>query len=72
MAVAQDEFALSLMAVDTVAVKQLAFGVAIATAGIAGGFLMSSSLSIRPSAASISVASLQSVCSAAWAASREP
>ena len=40
MAVAQDEFALSLMAVDTVAVKQLAFGVAIATAGIAGGFLI--------------------------------
>ena len=39
-AVAQDEFALSLMAVDTVAVRQLAFGVAIATAGIAGGFLI--------------------------------
>ncbi len=40
MAVAQDEFALSLMAVDTVAVRQLAFGVAIATAAIAGGFLI--------------------------------
>ncbi len=40
MAVAQDEFALGLMAVDTVAVKQLAFGVAIATAAIAGGFLI--------------------------------
>lgn len=40
MAVAQDEFALGLMAVDTVAIKQLAFGVAIATAAIAGGFLI--------------------------------
>jgi len=40
MAVAQDEFALSLMAVDTVALRQLAFGVAIATAAIAGGFLI--------------------------------
>jgi branched-chain amino acid transport system permease protein len=40
MAVAQDEFALSLMAVDTVTVRQLAFGVAIATAAIAGGFLI--------------------------------
>lgn len=40
MAVAQDEFALSLMAVDTVAIKQLAFGIAIATAAIAGGFLI--------------------------------
>ncbi len=40
MAVAQDQFALSLMAVDTVALKQLAFGIAIATAAIAGGFLI--------------------------------
>lgn len=40
MAVAQDEFALSLMAVDTVAIKQVAFGIAIATAAIAGGFLI--------------------------------
>jgi branched-chain amino acid transport system permease protein len=40
MAVSQDEFALSLMAVDTVAIKQLAFGIAIATAAIAGGFLI--------------------------------
>jgi len=40
MAVAQDEFALSLMAVDTIALRQLAFGVAIATAAIAGGFLI--------------------------------
>lgn len=40
MAVAQDEFALSLMAVDTVAIRQLAFGIAIATAAIAGGFLI--------------------------------
>jgi branched-chain amino acid transport system permease protein len=40
MAVAQDQYALSLMAVDTVALKQLAFGIAIATAAIAGGFLI--------------------------------
>lgn len=40
MAVAEDEFALSLMAVDTVAIRQLAFGVAIASAAIAGGFLI--------------------------------
>jgi len=40
MAVAQDEFALSLMAVDTAAIRQMAFGIAIATAAIAGGFLI--------------------------------
>lgn len=40
MAVAEDEFALSLMAVDTVAIRQLAFGVAIASAAVAGGFLI--------------------------------
>lgn len=40
MAVAQDPFALSLMAVDTAAIKQLAFGIAIATAALAGGFLI--------------------------------
>ncbi len=40
MAVAQDEFALGLVAVDSVAIKQLAFGVAIATAAVAGGFLI--------------------------------
>jgi len=40
MAVAQDEFALGLMAVDTVSIKQIAFGIAIATAAIAGGFLI--------------------------------
>ena len=41
MAVAQDEFALSLMAVDTSQrFRQLAFGIAIATAAIAGGFLI--------------------------------
>ena len=40
MAVAQDSFALSLMAVDTVRIKQTAFGIAIATAGIAGGLLI--------------------------------
>jgi branched-chain amino acid transport system permease protein len=40
MAVAQDRFALSLMAVDTVRIKQMAFGIAIATAAIAGGFLI--------------------------------
>jgi branched-chain amino acid transport system permease protein len=40
MAVAQDEFALGLMAVDSVAIRQFAFGIAIATAAIAGGFLI--------------------------------
>lgn len=40
LAVAQDPFALRLMGVNPVRVKELAFGISIATAGIAGAFLI--------------------------------
>ncbi|HYM31853.1 MAG TPA: branched-chain amino acid ABC transporter permease [Candidatus Cybelea sp.] len=40
MAVSQDRMALQLMAVDPVRIKQLAFGIAIATAAIAGALLI--------------------------------
>ncbi len=40
MAVAQDQFALSLMGVDTTKVKRIAFGIAIASCAVAGGFLI--------------------------------
>ena len=40
MAVAQDHFALRLMAVDPVRIKRIAFGISIATASLAGAFLI--------------------------------
>jgi branched-chain amino acid transport system permease protein len=40
MAVAQDELALRLMAVDPVRIKRIAFGISIATAALAGAFLI--------------------------------
>jgi branched-chain amino acid transport system permease protein len=40
MAVAQDELALRLMAVDPIRIKRIAFGISIATASLAGAFLI--------------------------------
>jgi branched-chain amino acid transport system permease protein len=40
MAVAQDPFALRLMAVDPIRIKRIAFGLSIATASLAGAFLI--------------------------------
>jgi branched-chain amino acid transport system permease protein len=40
MAVSQDQLALRLMAVDPVRIKRIAFGISIATAAIAGAFLI--------------------------------
>src|ERR1700742_1221780 len=40
MAVAQDQMALRLMAVDPVRIKRIAFGISIATASLAGAFLI--------------------------------
>jgi branched-chain amino acid transport system permease protein len=40
MAVAQDQLALKLMAVDPIRVKRIAFGISIATASLAGAFLI--------------------------------
>jgi branched-chain amino acid transport system permease protein len=40
MAVAQDQLALQLMAVDPIRIKRIAFGISIATASLAGAFLI--------------------------------
>jgi branched-chain amino acid transport system permease protein len=40
MAVAQDQFALKLMAVNPIRIKRIAFGISIATASLAGAFLI--------------------------------
>jgi branched-chain amino acid transport system permease protein len=40
MAVSQDQLALQLMAVDPIRIKTIAFGIAIATASVAGAFLI--------------------------------
>jgi branched-chain amino acid transport system permease protein len=40
MAVSQDQLALQLMAVDPIRIKTIAFGIAIATASMAGAFLI--------------------------------
>jgi branched-chain amino acid transport system permease protein len=40
MAVSQDQLALRLMAVDPIRIKRIAFGIAIATASLAGAFLI--------------------------------
>lgn len=40
MAVSQDQLALRLMAVDPIRIKRIAFGISIATAGIAGALLI--------------------------------
>jgi branched-chain amino acid transport system permease protein len=40
MAVAQDQLALRLMAVDPIRIKRIAFGISIATASLAGAFLI--------------------------------
>jgi branched-chain amino acid transport system permease protein len=40
MAVAQDQLALQLMGADPVRIKRVAFGISIATAGVAGAFLI--------------------------------
>ena len=40
MAVAQDQVALKLMAVDPIRIKRIAFGISIATASLAGAFLI--------------------------------
>jgi branched-chain amino acid transport system permease protein len=40
MAVAQDQLALRLMAIDPIKIKRIAFGVSIATASLAGAFLI--------------------------------
>jgi branched-chain amino acid transport system permease protein len=40
MAVAQDQLALRLMAADPIRIKRIAFGISIATAALAGAFLI--------------------------------
>jgi branched-chain amino acid transport system permease protein len=40
MAVAQDQLALQLMAIDPIRIKRIAFGISIATASLAGAFLI--------------------------------
>jgi branched-chain amino acid transport system permease protein len=40
MAVAQDQFALRLLAIDPIRIKRIAFGISIATASLAGAFLI--------------------------------
>jgi branched-chain amino acid transport system permease protein len=40
MAVSQDQQALQLMAVDPIRIKRIAFGISIATASLAGAFLV--------------------------------
>jgi branched-chain amino acid transport system permease protein len=40
MAVAQDQFALKLLAVDPIRIKRIAFGISIASASLAGAFLI--------------------------------
>ena len=40
MAVAQDQFALKLLAIDPIRIKRIAFGMSIATASLAGAFLI--------------------------------
>ncbi len=40
MAVAQDQFALKLLAIDPIRIKRIAFGISIATASLAGAFLI--------------------------------
>ena len=40
MAVAQDQLALQLMAVDPIRIKRIAFGISIATCSLAGAFLI--------------------------------
>jgi branched-chain amino acid transport system permease protein len=40
MAVAQDQLALRLMAIDPIKIKRIAFGISIATASLAGAFLI--------------------------------
>src|ERR1700687_3840971 len=40
MAVAQDQLALRLMAIDPIRIKRIAFGISIATAALAGAFLI--------------------------------
>jgi branched-chain amino acid transport system permease protein len=40
MAVSQDQLALRLMAVDPIRIKRIAFSISIATAGLAGAFLI--------------------------------
>jgi branched-chain amino acid transport system permease protein len=40
MAVAQDQLALRLLAVDPIRIKRIAFGISIATASLAGAFLI--------------------------------
>jgi branched-chain amino acid transport system permease protein len=40
MAVAQDQMALRLMAIDPIRIKRIAFGISIATASVAGAFLI--------------------------------
>ena len=40
MAVAQDQLALKLMAIDPIRIKRIAFGISIATASLAGAFLI--------------------------------
>ena len=68
MAVSQDQLALRLMAADPIRIKRIAFGISIATASMAGAFL----IIIQPveprSAANISAACSPSACSAASAA----
>jgi branched-chain amino acid transport system permease protein len=40
MAVSQDQFALKLLAIDPIRIKRIAFGISIATASLAGAFLI--------------------------------
>jgi branched-chain amino acid transport system permease protein len=49
MAVAQDQFALRLMGADPVRVKRAAFAISIATASLAGAFLIIVQLTVVPS-----------------------
>ena len=47
MAVAQDQLALRLMAVDPIKIKRIAFGISIATASVAGALLIMEHFRIR-------------------------
>ena len=72
MAVAQDQLALRLLAVDPIRVKRIAFGISIGTAALAGACLIIIQ-PVEPSVGgSTSAACSPSACWAAWAACRAP
>ena len=71
MAVAQDQQALRLLAVNPIKIKRIAFALSIATCSLAGTFLIVSSRSSRRSTVNTSAACSRSACSAASAACQE-